>query len=70
MELLRFDGDPCNWPDFIQNFNNRVHDKRSFTDNIRMERLLSVLVGKAKRTVISIARNGLFSCNSNENVKV
>ena len=40
MELFRFDGDPCKWPDFIENFKNRVHDKRSFTDDIRMERLL------------------------------
>ena len=40
MELFRFDGDPCKWPDFIENFKNRVHDKRSFTDDIRMEMLL------------------------------
>ena len=39
-ELFRFNGDPCKWPDFIENFKNRVHDKRSFTDDIRMERLL------------------------------
>ena len=60
MKLFRFDGNPCNWPDFIQNFKNRVHDKRSFTDDIRMERLLSVLDGEPKRTVISIGKNGLF----------
>ena len=34
MELFRFDGDPCKWSDFIQNFKNRVHDKCSFTDDI------------------------------------
>ena len=44
-ELFRFDGDPCKWPDFIQNFKNRVH-KCSFTDNIRMEWLLRELDGK------------------------
>ena len=60
MELFRFDGDPCKWPDFIQNFKNRAHDKRSFTDDIRMEKLLSVLDGEAKQTVISIGRNGIF----------
>ena len=48
MELFRFDGDPRKWPDFIQNFKDRVLDKRSFTDDIRMERLLSVLDGEAK----------------------
>ena len=60
MELFRFDRDPCKWPDFIQNFKNRVHDKRSFTDYIQIEKLLSVLDGEAKQIVISIGRNGLF----------
>ena len=60
MELFRFDGDPCKWSDFIQNIKNRVHGKRSFTDDIRMKRLLRVLDGEAKRKVISIGRNGLF----------
>ena len=60
MGLFRFDGDPCKWPDYIQNFKNRVHDKRGFTDDIRIERLLSVLDGEANQTVISIGRNGLF----------
>ena len=50
MERFRFDGDPCKWSDFMQNFMNRVHEKRSFTDNTRMERLLSVLNGETKRT--------------------
>ena len=60
MELFRFDGDPCKWSDFIQNFKNRVHEKRSFTDDNRMERLLNVLDGETKRTKILIGRNGLF----------
>ena len=59
-ELFRFVGDPCTWPDFIQNFKNRVHDKRSSIDDIQMERLLSVLDGEANRALISIGRNGLF----------
>ena len=44
MKLFRFDRDSYKWPDFIQNFKNRGYDKRSFTDDIRMERLLSVMV--------------------------
>ena len=68
-ELFRFDGNPCKWPDFIQNFKNRVHDKRSFTGDIRMERLLSVLDGEAKRRVISIGRNGLFYATAIKTLK-
>ena len=60
IELFRIDGDPCKWPDFIQNFKTRVHDKCSFTDSIRMERLLSVLDGEVKCTVTSVGRSGIF----------
>ena len=70
MELFRFDGDPRKWPDFIQNFKDRVLDKRSFTDDIRMERLLSVLDGEAKQTVISIGRNGLFCATAIKTLKI
>ena len=52
-----------------KNFKNRVHDKRSFTDDIPMERLLSVLDGEAKRTVISIGRNGLFYVTATKTLK-
>ena len=54
IELVRFDGNPCKWPDFIQNFKSRVHDKRSFNDSIPMERLISVLDDGAKRVLKSV----------------
>ena len=60
IELTRFDGDHWKWPDFIQNFENRVHEKQSFTDDIRMERLISVLDGDAKRAVAAEGHNELF----------
>ena len=60
IELTRFDGDHCKWPIFIQNFKNRVHEKHSFTDDIRMERLISVLDGDAKRAVAAVGHSGLF----------
>ena len=60
MELLRFNGNPSYWPEFIQCFKERVHMKRTFSDSLRMERLLSVLDGDAKRVVSAIGRNGLF----------
>ena len=69
MELFRFDRDPCKWPDFIQSFKNRVHDKRSFTDYIQIEKLLSVLDGEAKQIVISIGRNGLFYATTMKTLK-
>ena len=62
MELLRFNGNPSHWPEFIQCFRERetVHMKRTFSDSLRMECLLSVLDGDAKQMVSAIGRNGLF----------
>ena len=46
-----------------------MHDERSFTDDIGMEKLLSVLDGEAKQTVISIGRNGLFYAKAMKTLK-
>ena len=36
MELLRFDGNPSHWPEFIRCFEESVYMKRTFSDNLRM----------------------------------
>ena len=33
IDLIPFDGNPLNWPEFIQNFKERVHLKKSFSEN-------------------------------------
>ena len=45
INLMRFDGDSKQWPNFLQNFKHRVHNEISFSDSVRMDRLLSVLDG-------------------------
>ena len=60
INLMRFDGDSKQWRNFIQNFKHRVHNKISFSDSVRMDRLLSVLDGEAKRVVSTIGQDGLF----------
>ena len=69
IEPLRFNGNPSKWPEFIQSFKERVHEKRTFTDNVRMERLLSVLDGEAKRVVTAIGRNGMFYATALKTLK-
>ena len=60
VHLLTFDGNPTKWPEFIENFKMGVHNKVSFTNSMRMKRLLSVLKGEAKRAVKGIGTNGIF----------
>ena len=37
IDLIPFDDNPLNWPEFIQNFKESIHLKNSFSDSIRME---------------------------------
>ena len=60
IDVLRFDGDPSKWPEFIDNFKSRVHMKVTFNDNMRMERLHSILDGDEKKAFISIGTNSIF----------
>ena len=60
INLMRFDGDSKQWPNFLQNFKHRVHNKISFSDSVRMDCLLSVLNAEAKRAVSAIGQDGLF----------
>ena len=69
IQLARFDGNPWKWPDFIQIFKTRVHDKRSFNDSIRMERLISVPDDKAKRVVTSVGQSGIFYASALKTLK-
>ena len=59
-ELKRFDGNPELWPKFNETFYSRVHRMASFNNNLKMDRLLSVLDGDAKRSVQSIGSSGIF----------
>ena len=60
IELCRFAGNPSEWPEFISNFRNTIHEKVSFNDSIRMERLLSALKSEAKKSVKSVGCEGIF----------
>ena len=60
LELLTSDGNRSCWPEFIENFKIMIHLRRTFSDNILMERLLSVLRDKAKRLLESIGRKNIY----------
>ena len=60
IELHRFSENLIDWPEFIENFRSRVHFKRTFDDNLRMERLCNVLDGEAKCVMEAIGKSGRF----------
>ena len=69
MELIRFNGNPVLWPEFIDNFYQNVHSKMTFSDNIRITRLISLLDGDAKRAIQSIGSSGLFYASALKTLK-
>ena len=69
MELIRFNGNPVLWPEFTDNFYQNVHSKMTFSDNIRMTRLISLLDGDAKRAIQSIGSSGLFYASELKTLK-
>ena len=60
MELIRFNGNPVLWPELIDNFYQNVHSKMTFSDSIRMTRLISLLDGDTKSAIQTIGSSGLF----------
>ena len=58
--LIRFNGNPCKWPDIMQNSKFCVYGKRTFSDSIRIERLMSMFDGEAKWLVTSVDQSKIF----------
>ena len=69
MELMSFNGNLVLWPEFIDNFYQNVHSKMTFSDNIRMIRLINLLDGDAKIAIQSIGSSGLFYASALKTLK-
>ena len=69
IEQRRFGGNPSEWPEFISSFRNRIQEKVSFNDSMRMERLLSALEGEARKSVGSIGCEGIFYATALKSLK-
>ena len=53
----------------LKTFTTEFKKKNSFDDNIRMDRLLSVLDGDAKRSIQSIGSSGIFYATALKTLK-
>ena len=59
-ELMIFDRNLRQWPEFIADFKEGVHLKQTFSDQLWLERLLNVRRDDAKRSVESISKSKIF----------
>ena len=65
IELMTFDRNPSQWPEFIADFKESVYLKQAFSDQMQMERLLNVLRHKTISRKQSI--KFLCCCISHQN---
>ena len=59
IELMNFDGNPGQWPESIADF-KEGEKKQTFSDQLRMERLLSAPRGDTEWSVESISKSKIF----------
>ena len=51
VNFIALNENPSQWPELIADFKERVHLKQTFSDQMRMSRLLKVLRGDVKQSV-------------------
>ena len=69
IRLIKFNGNPCQWPEFLQCIKDRVHLTCSFNDSIRTDRLISLIDWEAKRVICAIGRNGVIYASAMKTLK-
>ena len=51
IKMIKYDGDPLGYIEFIERFKLLIHDKPHLSDDIRMAQLKMHVTGKAERTI-------------------
>ena len=69
IDLTKFDGNPSKWLELIDNFKTCVHNEATFTDSVRIERLISVLEGDAKKVICSVGIQSIFYATALKTLK-
>ena len=60
IDLMTFNRNPSQGPEFVAGSKERVHLKQTLNDQMRMERLLNALRDDAKRSIESISKSKTF----------
>ena len=55
IQLIKYDGNPLTYVEFIERFKLLIHDKPHLSDDVRMAQLKMHLIGRAERTMYATA---------------
>ncbi|XP_028399260.1 uncharacterized protein LOC114522717 [Dendronephthya gigantea] len=58
IKLMKYDGDPLKYVEFIDRFKLLIHDKPHLSDDVRMAQLKMHVTGKAERTISGLGSQG------------
>ena len=54
IQLVKYDGNPLTYVEFIERFKLLIHDKPHLSDDVRMAQLKMHLIGRAERVISSL----------------
>ena len=58
IKLIKYDGDPLNYVEYIKGFKLLVHDKPHLSDDMRIAQLKMHVTGKAEHTISGLGSQG------------
>ena len=69
IKLMKYDGDPLNYVEFIERFKLLIHDKPHLSDDMRIAQLKMHVTGKAERTISGLGSQGKMYATALKTIK-
>ena len=69
IKLIKYDGDPLGYIEFIERFSLLIHDKQHFSDDIRMAQFKMHVTGKAEHTISGLGSHDKMYATALKTIK-
>ena len=69
IKLMKYDGSPLTYVEFIDRFKLLIHDKPHLSDDVRMAQLKMHLVGRAERVISGLGSQGAMYATALKTIK-
>ena len=69
IQLIKYDGNPLTYVEFIERFKLLIHDKPHLSDDVRMAQLKMHLIGRAERVISGLGSQGTMYAAALKSIK-
>ena len=69
IQLIKYDGNPLTYVEFIERFKLLIHDKPHLSDDVRMAQLKMHLIGHAERVISGLGSQGTMYATALKSIK-